>query len=313
MKKVIFVGGTSYSGSTFFDMTLGNDPAGFSIGEAYAYFYPFRSHHLRPVCSCGDTDCGFWSSMRSVDPRNLYGEIFRRLPHIDFIVDSSKHPLWIRQASRNLAEQGVETRNILIWKDPAEIALSFEKRGRFHHWQRSWVNYHRLYNTVVRDWVAIRYRSYVDDTASLGRVCDFLGIRHFPDKHRYWQKTHHLLFGNDSARIHLDRDGKALQDDSSRSQAMPGYVHQHVRYDPGSNANLIDEVQRVVAASAEIRSLMDLLIDRDVGGQTRPSTESMSWTNMASTTLRVSGPELTLRLAIWQARRAVRYLRTSAA
>jgi hypothetical protein len=313
MKKVIFVGGTSYSGSTFFDMTLGNDPAGFSIGEAYAYFYPFRSHHLRPVCSCGEAKCDFWSSMRLIGPRNLYAEIFRRLPNVDFIVDSSKHPLWIRQATRHLAKQRIETRNILIWKDPVEIALSFEKRGRLHQWQRSWVNYHRVYNTVVRDWAAIRYRSYVDDIASLSHVCDFLGIRHFPDKHRYWQKTHHLLFGNDSARAHLDSEGKALQDESSRSQAATGDIHQQVRYNQVNNVELVDEVQKVVSDSAEIRSLMDLLIDRDVGGLSRPPTDSTPSPNLASTALRVSGPELTLRLAAWHARRAAAYLRSSAA
>ena len=48
MKQVIFVGSTSYSGSTFFDMTLGNDPTGFSCGEVYAFFHPFRPHH-RPL------------------------------------------------------------------------------------------------------------------------------------------------------------------------------------------------------------------------------------------------------------------------
>ena len=45
-RMVIFVGGTSFSGSTLVDMMLANDPAGLSCGEVYAIFYPYRRHHL---------------------------------------------------------------------------------------------------------------------------------------------------------------------------------------------------------------------------------------------------------------------------
>ena len=59
MKKVIFIGGTSYSGSTFFDMILANDPKGFSCGEVNALFNPYRPHHTDPLCGCGDINCDF--------------------------------------------------------------------------------------------------------------------------------------------------------------------------------------------------------------------------------------------------------------
>lgn len=58
-KKVIFIGGTSYSDSTFLDMILANDPSGFSCGEVLALFHPTRSYHIDPLCGCGDRDCDF--------------------------------------------------------------------------------------------------------------------------------------------------------------------------------------------------------------------------------------------------------------
>ena len=206
MKKVIFVGSTSYSGSTFFDMTLGNDPKAFSIGEVNALYEPVKPHHHTPECGCSEDDCSIWDGMRDLPASELYRELFRRMPDVDFIIDSSKDPLWINKRIKDLKRQGIDYRIALIWKSPLDIAHSFDKRGDFDNWERSWVNYHRLlYSLQPENWVTVNYQDYTTRPDSLQELCDKLGIPWFAGKERFWEKSHHLLFGNHSARKHLKR------------------------------------------------------------------------------------------------------------
>lgn len=79
-KKVIFVGGTSFSGSTFLDMMLASGEEGFSAGEVYALFHPYRPGHINPQCCCGDPGCSLWQDIKSKCIINLYLEIFKRFP-----------------------------------------------------------------------------------------------------------------------------------------------------------------------------------------------------------------------------------------
>lgn len=54
-KTAIFIGGSSYSGSTLLDMMLASGEDGFSAGEVSALFYPYRPHHINPECVNGCT------------------------------------------------------------------------------------------------------------------------------------------------------------------------------------------------------------------------------------------------------------------
>ena len=203
MKKVIFVGGTSYSGSTFLDMILANSPHGFSCGEVCALFRPYRKHHIDYECGCGDPDCEIWETVKSTGATNLYQRIFEMFPDIDFIVDSSKDPLWIADRTEDLASSGIQVKNILIWKSPEEFYSSRTKRNQKRGWKRSWINYHKLYFRIVDQWIAVSYRKFSNFPEVLERICKKLEIPFFEGKHNYWEKKHHTLFGNTSAKIHL--------------------------------------------------------------------------------------------------------------
>lgn len=205
MKKVIFVGGTSFSGSTFFHLTLGNDPHGFAGGEIRHLFYPTKEYHVQPNwnCGCEDPNCRVWEHVKQKGVTHLYESIFEELPEVEFIVDSSKNVLWASEHSERLAKQGIEAVHVLLWKTPLELAASLKKRGRLHglhHWTR----YHQLYSSVLPEWRSVAYRAYTDDQdAVLKAVCDYTGIPYFSGKEQFWQKSHHSLGGNLSARIHL--------------------------------------------------------------------------------------------------------------
>jgi hypothetical protein len=262
MKKVIFVGGTSYSGSTFFDMTLGNDPAGFSVGEVYALFHPYRPHHIEPPCGCGDAACTIWSEILAAGEEKLYETLFALNPEAEFIVDSSKDPFWIARQVERLQRAGIETRHILIWKTPLELAASFKKRDELAAWEKSWVNYYRLYHTLVSGWRSVPYAAYTQDTAVLPAICAYLDIPYFAGKEAYWEKTHHLLFGNDSARVHLAAEATghngAPAGSSDESHLQTIYYHA-VEDNP-----LQEFVDQTMSQSPYMADLVSLLKGRDV-------------------------------------------------
>lgn len=157
-----------------------------------------------------------WQDIKIQPASELYRAIFERFPEIDYIVDSSKDPLWINKRINDLKEQGIDYRIALIWKSPLEIAHSFDKRGDYDNWERSWVNYHRLLHSLQPDnWVTVNYHDYTTNPDSLRQFCDNLGIPWFKGKERFWEKTHHLLFGNHSARKHLLRSHKDNQADGA--------------------------------------------------------------------------------------------------
>ncbi len=203
MKQVIFVGGTSYSGTTLLELILSNDPNGFSCGEVKDYFHPTESHHSKPMCSCGNPECTVWSDIKNNGEDNLYNSIFDMFPNVEFITDSSKDPFWIAKQTKILNTNGIKTKNILIWKTPHEIAESYYKRNRLGEWHKRWVNYHRLYYTMIKDWRSVKCHEFTQDMNVLKEVCGYVNIPYFDDKKEYRKKVSHTLFGNNSARIDI--------------------------------------------------------------------------------------------------------------
>lgn len=200
---MIFIGGSSYSGSTFLNLILANAPDAFSCGEVSMFFRPDKRKYLEPDCTCGDPQCKVWLQLRDMGESTLYENIFNMFPHINVIVDSSKDPLWIHDMSKHLAKSGILYKNILIWKTPEEFRSSRVKRGRERGWRRAWVNYHRSYFYLVDDWVSIKYNKIAKNPSLVKPLCDRLELPYNEGQEHYWNKTHHSLFGNSSANIHL--------------------------------------------------------------------------------------------------------------
>ncbi|MCB1756954.1 MAG: hypothetical protein KDJ38_15635 [Gammaproteobacteria bacterium] len=250
MKKVIFVGGTRYSGSIFVDMTLGNDPQGFSAGEVNALYQPVKSNHYAPVCSCHNKACRLWNELGKYPARELYRRIFDKYPETDFIVDSSKDPLWINKRVRELDKQGIDHHIVLVWKSPQDIARSFYIRGEYEHWVQNWVNYHRLLYTLQPEhWTTLNFHEYATNPASLSELCSRLDIPYFKGKERFWEKSHHLLLGNHSARKHL------LRNYGNRPASNPFAIGRTVTYKPVTDPELKFRLQMDLQANPMIGNL----------------------------------------------------------
>ncbi len=274
-KKVIFVGGTEFSGSTFFHMILANDPRGLAVGEAHNLMRPSRAYHFDMHCSCGDHPCTLWQELKAGGEKALYPTLFARFPEVDFIVDSSKDPFWIQHQKAYLRQHDIAARDILVWKSPYEFAKSHEKRGSMPRWERSWQIYHQMYNTLFDNWRAVPYQDLTSDRTVLQRVCDYLSITDFPGKERYWERSlHHVVGGNPSARVHLyagddENYQENVQRSSSKIAAAQDGTHRSIYYDADVAPELKAAVDERIQANSQLPLIYDLLQSRDVRIQNR--------------------------------------------
>ncbi len=247
MKRVIFVGGTAYSGSTLLDMVLANTPAGFSCGEVSRLFHPYRPHHFNYVCGCDDTRCVLWQRLRQAGARELYQKIFEIHPEVSYIVDSSKDPLWINERTIELNSLGIGVENVVTWKTPIEYFSSCAKRGQQRGWETAWINYHTLYFRMVHTWFSVRHLDLVSSEDTLRRLCECLGVPYLDGQHRYWEKVHHTLFGNHSAKLHLYEKGSPAYQRSVRTQKQ----NFHYGADRERSGELHQAILRQAPPSAE--------------------------------------------------------------
>ncbi len=275
-KKVVFIGGTSYSGSTLLDMMLSNADNGFSCGEVHALFRPYRPHHVNPKCVCGASNCDIWKRLRKYGERRLYVGIFKEMPHLEFIVDSSKDSLWIKDQTLNLDESNIEIHNILIWKTPLEFAFSCFKRGILDKWERSWINYHKRYFSSIEKWYSVRYQNLAKDPSEkLKTLCDLIGIEYFSGKENYWEKTHHTLFGNYSAKIHLHNRNSNIYSQHeaylkrrkrrfSNTQLLEITHHKSIYYEEGAKNPLPSDIKEKSLNSHTFDKIIKILESSEV-------------------------------------------------
>jgi len=251
-KKAIFVGGTAYCGSTLFCLTLANDPAGFATGEVHNLFHPSRPGHREYLnkCTCGGKPCLIWSEAKTRSKYEVYSRILTGSEGIDTVVDSSKNVFWIEEHSEVLRERDIDVKQVLMWKTPSQIAASFKKRG-MERWLESWVNYHRLYFSVIpHSDVVIPYSAYTEaPIGTLKQVCSDLGVRYFLGKEEYWQREFHALGGNPSARIHLYDGGSTGFENARETLSRRGGEVSSGNHQKIYHSQVVDNDDELVRAS----------------------------------------------------------------
>ncbi len=271
--KIISVGGTSFSGSTFFHMILAHDPEGFAVGELEFLFNPTAPHHVNRPCSCGDSDCGIWEQVKRAGASRAYEKLFELEPRARFIVDSSKDSFWISRQQEHLAESGVQTKNILIWKTPQELYSSMTRRGRGKQSTSVWINYHLMYFTLIPDWRAVPYARLVQEPDTLRSACEWLEIPYFKGKEEFWNKVHHIFGGNRTARFHLysgERAEEQLQNTFDEDRMR---FHRRI-YNSNEDANLM-QLRDAVGPQQEERvgTILDALHARYVSVDQSPDSD----------------------------------------
>lgn len=259
MKKVIFVGGSSFSGSTLLDMVLSNDPNGLSLGEIYALRYPFRKHHIRERINLVKYDAR-WKTIINAPIQQFYPNLFAMFPEKDFVVDSSKNPIWIHRNINALKEQAVETYNVLIYKDPVEIAASFIKRKRGREWTRSWIRYHKLYFSLIEDFDIISYKELVSEPNTLSNICENLGLSYSKEKLQFWDKKQPTFFGNNRTRYHTFQKKEELNDFTMKNSASyDPSEYRKIYYKEITDLKIINAVAKIQEKDPSIGQIADFL------------------------------------------------------
>jgi hypothetical protein len=170
----------------------------------------------------------------------------------------------------NLARQGISAHNVLIWKTPLEFAHSSKKRKRVYRWEVEWVNYHRLYVSLIKEWRGVRYfdmANHADDL--LPYLCDYLNISNFAGKKDFWNKTHHALGGNRSARFHLYTPNVANEVLAQTFDSSRMSLYRSIYYTGVNDPGLEEQVNAVTAQSSYFSKITQLLDKYDVAAPQR--------------------------------------------
>lgn len=201
MATLINITGGGFSGTTLIDLALGNSPDAFSCGEVYAWFRPARTHHFRINCSCKDNPCPQWEKLKDLPEENFHARAFEELK-VGYIVDSSKELSWFIDSNIWAMRHGIRVVNLVVWKDPMDHYFSYWKKGRgLFRWRRGYVRiYERIFSLGI-PFVSVNFNEFAADPAGkLKDICRAVGMEYFPGKENFWEKRHHILFGNPGTR-----------------------------------------------------------------------------------------------------------------
>ncbi|MFT4591779.1 MAG: hypothetical protein ACI80M_001099 [Gammaproteobacteria bacterium] len=195
--NLIMVCGASRSGTTMLDLMLGSSDSAFSCGEIYALFRPYRTHHFNPDCCCGAKPCLVWSKLGKLNESEFHAAALAQTG-IHHVVDSSKDLNWVLDSNHWASHQDVPVKNVLLWKQPIDLAYSHWKRGRpIDYYRRAFLNYHERFLDLRLPFVTIGFEELVDAPEKiLKKVCSYTQVEWHEGQEEFWQKQHHHLFGS---------------------------------------------------------------------------------------------------------------------
>jgi hypothetical protein len=194
------------------DVMLGNAPDAFSCGEVAAWYRPFRRHHRHIDCSCGADPCPIWERLSRVPAARFHAAAARETDS-RFVVDSSKELSWVVDAHRWASDTGMDCHTVVMWKDPVDLAHSQWKRGYdVMSWRPEFVAYYRRILDLPIPLVVVPLDGLLASPAQvLQRVCSGVAMPYFEGKERFWEKTHHFLFGSGGVRKQVQRGATRIR------------------------------------------------------------------------------------------------------
>ena len=264
-KKIIFVGGTARSGSTLLDMILSNDPKAMSLGEIIALFQPTRKHHFEEIKKL--KTYSVWNKILKDGEKRLYHNLNKYFPDINIYVDSSKDPFWFKYHS-TINKDEFDIRNILIYKNPYELANSFIKRGKNEAWIHNYIHYHRKYFSLTEDFVTIAYKDLINIPIALEMLCRIIGIQYTPTKVNYWERDQTTFFGSNSVKSHNATNAKKQIKNQTRRDLI---------YDEVKDDNLFHAVNSILENKPEISLIENHLIKFNVLEKSENDFETISY------------------------------------
>jgi hypothetical protein len=250
MPALINIYGTARSGSTMLDLILGNASDAFSCGEVSAWFRPYRTHHFKIDCVCGKDPCPVWEKVKGVPESQFHAKIIEEL-HVNFVIDSSKDVCWLIDVQKWASASGIRSLNLLLWKDPIDLAYSHWKRGDgITCWRREFVKCYSRILEVGLSFVAVNYSDLVHTPHSaVANICSAIGMPYFEGKERFWEKEHHHLFGSSGVRRQVKAGNSTIEPRGTF---------------PSEFQTVVDSLQCQVAEDVEVQHILGILRQADV-------------------------------------------------
>jgi hypothetical protein len=195
-QNLIMVLGASHSGTTMLDLMLGNHDETFSTGEVWAHFRPWRAHHFSIECRCGQNPCPIWEQLKGTGEQDFHKTVLN-LDNINSIVDSSKDLSWTIDSAQWAKANDINVRNVVIWKEPIELAYSHWKRGHsIAEFRHDFLTYYERFLNLGLPFVSLRFSALVGDpTNTIRKLCEITGLPWHAKQEEFWNKQHHHLFG----------------------------------------------------------------------------------------------------------------------
>ena len=102
--------------------------------------------------------------------------------------------------------------NVLIWKEPRELAYSYWRRGRYDSWRLAFLQYHRTLLATGLRFRAICYTDLVGSPAhEVSSLCEEIGLPYQPGRENFWTGEHHYLFGSGGVRTQLRAGASSIK------------------------------------------------------------------------------------------------------
>lgn len=241
-KTLINVCGMPRSGTTMLGLMLASGDAAVSCGEAAAWF---RVARHRPGATVPDA----FAPLKDVSERTFHRHLMA-YHDASFAVDSSKDLDWIIDHTRWAAESNLRVYNVLIYKAPVDIALSWWKRREFDGWYRYYLRYHLQMTYSGVDFWTVSYDDLVEaPRTTLRQICRLTGLPYFEGKEHFWNYNHALLGTNSH--------GVREQLGAGRSEIKKSPV-------PDAFASLAQTVKRAAARDRLIQHQQRALAVRNV-------------------------------------------------
>jgi len=247
---LVRVCGAGRSGTTMLDLMLGNANDAFSCGEVYAKYRPWLDYHYEAKCRCGQDPCPVWTKIGDVPEQEFHSACFNNLG-VNFVVDSSKEICWLIDSQEWAVKRGIKVINLLVWKNPVNLAYSHWKRsGKLMWWRRSFVRYYSKFLDAGLPFRSVYFNALVNDPKrKLEEVCDAVGMPYFSGKENFWERQHHYLFGSQGTYEQVVDKQSSIR---GSEEFPPGF------------AEHVDDLSRRIARDSTIQSILKRLEEAEI-------------------------------------------------
>lgn len=246
MKKIINICGAGRTGTTLLDLIIGNDTRAFSLGEVYAWHRPWRTHHYKIKCSCGEEPCPEWEKIKFIKEKHFHKQAFEKLD-VDFLVDSSKEVTWLMDVNLWYTENSsIEVVNFLMYKDPISHIYSYWKRGKSIN--AALKDYKSYYLKILKGnlpFISINYDRFVEFPEKyLYNMCQILKMDYSAEKLNFGGIVSHHLFGSMGTR-------KQMMASSSKIDSNQEYQKEFI--------DIIPQIEKLLEKDKDIHNIVSNL------------------------------------------------------